>query len=134
MIERADIHAVVAQIRAQQTQLRPEPPQALPTPTGPGLVEALKSTQEGGLQADLTQVQAGQAPSFASMLKQAINNVNDLQKEAGDLRTRYELGDPDVDIVNVMIAAQKSSVSFEAMSQVRNRLVSAYQEVMRMPI
>jgi flagellar hook-basal body complex protein FliE len=44
------------------------------------------------------------------------------------------MGDPQVDITQVMIQMQKASVSFEAMNQVRNRLVSAYQDIMNMPI
>ncbi|MBR9885467.1 MAG: flagellar hook-basal body complex protein FliE, partial [Oceanospirillales bacterium] len=46
----------------------------------------------------------------------------------------YELGDPSVDLPQVMIQAQKASVSFQAMTQVRNRLVSAYEEIMKMSI
>ncbi len=77
---------------------------------------------------------AKKAPSFATMLKSAIDNVNALQSETVRLRTAYEKGDPDVDIVEVMVAAQKSSVAFDATMQVRNKLVGAYQEVMRMAI
>lgn len=68
------------------------------------------------------------------MLGQAVNHVNDLQQTASDLRTAYELGDPNVDLTRVMIAAQKSSVSFEALTQVRNRVVRAYEDIMNMPI
>jgi len=50
------------------------------------------------------------------------------------LRESYEMGDPEVDITQVMIASQKSTVAFEAMTQVRNKLVTAYQEIMRMPV
>lgn len=79
-------------------------------------------------------VNAKEAPTFATMLKTAIDNVNSLQAQTANLRTAYEKGDPDVDIVEVMVAAQKSSVAFDATMQVRNKLVGAYQEVMRMPI
>jgi flagellar hook-basal body complex protein FliE len=44
------------------------------------------------------------------------------------------MGEPNVDITRVMIAAQKSSVSFEALTQVRNRVVKAYEDVMNMPV
>lgn len=131
MVERADISSVLTQIRASQKSMEPNLATALPDHYQP-LVQGLT---EGGQVAGVREAQgADDAPDFASLLKQAIDNVNGHQKTAGDLRTRYEMGDPDVDITNVMIAAQKSSVSFEAMTQVRNRLVSAYQEVMRMPI
>jgi flagellar hook-basal body complex protein FliE len=46
----------------------------------------------------------------------------------------YEKGDPTIDLPQVMIAAEKASVSFQAMTQVRNRLVSAYEDIMKMPI
>lgn len=132
MIERADISSVLTQIRATQGQMNSG---LNGSPTG--LTPLVSGLQEGGVNS-VARVDASsdvkEVPSFASMLKQAIDNVNGHQQEANDLRTRYEMGDPDVDIVNVMIASQKSTVAFEAMSQVRSRLVNAYQEIMRMPI
>ncbi len=71
---------------------------------------------------------------FAQLLKDSVNKVNQIQKEASSLRTSFDLGDPNVNLSEVMIAVRKSSVSFEAMKQVRNNLVSAYREVMRMPV
>ena len=122
MVERAEVGSVLAQIRASRAQMQPLPmPLVQNTLSGQGV-----ESRDG--------MPVKEAPPFSSLLKQAIDNVNGHQQTANHLRERYELGDPDVDIVNVMIAAQKASISFEAMSQVRNRLVSAYQEVMRMPI
>jgi flagellar hook-basal body complex protein FliE len=57
-----------------------------------------------------------------------------LQQTSGSLKTRFELGDPNVDLTQVMLAAQKASLGFNATLQVRNRLVQAYQDVMNMPI
>jgi flagellar hook-basal body complex protein FliE len=68
------------------------------------------------------------------MFKNAINNVNENQKVAADLANRFEQGDPSIDLPEVMIALQKSSVSFQAMTQVRNKLVEAYKDVMNMPV
>ena len=68
------------------------------------------------------------------MLKNAVNNVNALQKDATQLAQSYERGDDGVDLPQVMIGLQKSSVSFEAMTQVRNKLVDAYEKIMNMPI
>jgi flagellar hook-basal body complex protein FliE len=48
--------------------------------------------------------------------------------------TAYERGEPGVDLAEVMIQAQKASVSFTALTQVRNRLVTAYEDIMKMPI
>ena len=71
---------------------------------------------------------------FGDLLKRSIDAVNDTQKQAGQLRTAFEQGQEGIDLAEVMIAAQKSSVSFQAMSEVRNKLVEAYQNVMRMPV
>ncbi|MEJ2618890.1 MAG: flagellar hook-basal body complex protein FliE [Candidatus Thiodiazotropha sp.] len=71
---------------------------------------------------------------FSDLLKQSIDRVNSIQQEASELRTSFETGEGEVDLAQVMIAAQKSSLSFEAMVQVRNKLVEAYKDVMNMPI
>jgi flagellar hook-basal body complex protein FliE len=73
-------------------------------------------------------------PDFANLLKQSLDQVNETQRASSDLRTAFEMGDSDVSLAEVMVAVQKASISFEAVSQVRNRLLSAYQEVMRMPV
>ena len=73
-------------------------------------------------------------PDFQTMFANGINAVNDNQKAAKELATRFEQGDPTVDLPDVMIAMQKSSVSFQAMTQVRNKLVEAYKDVMNMPL
>jgi flagellar hook-basal body complex protein FliE len=72
--------------------------------------------------------------SFSNMLKQSIDSVNDAQVAASEMKTSFELGQGDLNLAEVMIAAQKSSVSFEAMVQVRNKLIDAYKEVMNMPV
>lgn len=74
------------------------------------------------------------APRFGEMFKSAIDTVNASQQNANDMRTAYEQGVPGVDLPDVMIAANKSKVSFEATTQVRNRLLEAYKEIMNMPV
>ncbi len=71
---------------------------------------------------------------FSNLLKQAVDQVNSTQKQAGALAEAFEQGDPDVNVAEVMIALQKADVSFQAITQVRNRLVSAYQDIMNMPV
>ena len=73
-------------------------------------------------------------PSIGEMMGNAINQVNDTQMHAGSLSTRYTQGDPNIDLPEVMVAMQKSSVSFQAMSQVRNKLLEAYKDIMNMPV
>lgn len=76
----------------------------------------------------------GPAGDFSSLLKSALDNVNEAQSHASGLASALEVGNADVTVADVMIAMQKSSLSFQAMIQVRNRLVSAYQEIMSMQI
>ncbi|MET0026052.1 MAG: flagellar hook-basal body complex protein FliE [Candidatus Thiodiazotropha sp.] len=77
---------------------------------------------------------AAAGADFSALLKQSIDQVNSVQQEANALRTAFESGEGNVDLAQVMIAAQKSSLSFEAMVQVRNKLVEAYKDVMSMSI
>lgn len=71
---------------------------------------------------------------FSQLLKQSLNAVNETQKHAGKLSEAFQAGAPGVDLTDVMVAMQKSKVAFQAVTQVRNKLVEAYQEVMRMNI
>lgn len=73
-------------------------------------------------------------PNFDTMFNNAINEVNRKQRVATDLATKFELGDPQVDLPEVMVALQKASVSFQAMTEVRNKLVEAYKDIMNMPV
>ena len=85
---------------------------------------------------DVSGVQDGavKGPEFGEILAQAVGKVNEVQQASGALSKAYIQGDPNVDITDVMIASQKSSVAFEAMVQVRNKLVEAYRDVMNMPV
>ncbi len=74
-----------------------------------------------------------QQASFAELMQQAVDRVNETQMETSSLRQAFEMGE-NVDLAQVMIAAQKSRVSFEALTQVRNKLLSAYQDVMNMSV
>lgn len=76
----------------------------------------------------------GGGADFAAMLKQTIGTVNDTQQTAGKMTKAFEIGDTNVSLAEVMVASQKASVSFQAMLQVRNKLVEAYQDVMNMPM
>ncbi len=71
---------------------------------------------------------------FADLLKQSVAKVNETQQQASRLAEAFQRGDPNVQMSEVMIAMQKSSVSFQAMLEVRNKLVNAYQEIMNMQV
>lgn len=74
------------------------------------------------------------ATEFSTLLKQSLEQVNSAQKESADLTTRFVAGDESVSLSDAVVAMQKSSLQFEAVAQVRNRLLSAYQEIMNMPV
>lgn len=71
--------------------------------------------------------------TFGQTLTDAVRNVNAQQTKAGDLSAAYERGDTN-DIVQVMLERQKASIGFEATLQVRNKLLSAYRDIMNMPV
>lgn len=70
---------------------------------------------------------------FDSAITEALRAVNATQSKAGDISAAFERGDT-VDIASVMLARQKASIAFEATLQVRNKLLSAYHDVMSMPV
>ncbi len=71
---------------------------------------------------------------FGNLLTKAINSVNNTQMESSRAAASIEAGDGGVSLVKAMIASQKANVSFQATVQVRNKIVSAYQDIMNMPI
>ena len=71
--------------------------------------------------------------SFAATLETALKQVNESQSEASQLAASYERGET-VDIAKVMLARQQASVGFEATLQVRNKILSAYKDIMSMPV
>lgn len=71
---------------------------------------------------------------FAKLLKNSLDRVNGNQLEATRLARDFELGVPDVSLNDAMISMQKANLSFQEMVQVRNRLVSAYHDIMNMQV
>jgi flagellar hook-basal body complex protein FliE len=78
--------------------------------------------------------EAASSQDFAAMLKSAVEEVNSAQMDAKQLTRQFEAGDPDVNLQDVVLSLQKASLSFQTMVQVRNKLVSAYQEIMNMQV
>jgi flagellar hook-basal body complex protein FliE len=83
---------------------------------------------------NLQQVNSTSSTNFGDLLKQAVDNVNDLQGNAGELKNAVEMGDRSVSLAEAMIASQKAGIAFEATVQVRNKLVEAYKSIMSMPV
>ena len=71
---------------------------------------------------------------FAKLLKQGVDSVNATQAKAADMATKFERGVPGVELPQVMIEMQKASVSFRALTEVRNKFIDAYREIMNMPL
>ena len=80
------------------------------------------------------QSHAAQPGDFAQAVKGAVNEVNRLQTGAQQLAAAFDAGAANVDITRVMLEVQKAGIAFRAISEVRNKLVAAYQEVMNMPM
>lgn len=76
---------------------------------------------------------SGPAGGFADALKSALDGVNSTQQNADNVTAAYERGEV-TDVAKVMLARQEAGVAFEATLQVRNRLLSAYQDIMRMGV
>jgi flagellar hook-basal body complex protein FliE len=90
-------------------------------------------TKLGGAQAPAAPAATGPS-QFANLLRQSVEQVNQAQHRASELAAAFERGTPGVELPQVMLEMQKASVSFRALTEVRNRLVNAYQEIMNMPI
>ena len=96
-----------------------------------GRSQALQDVRSmrGGVQ-DNVEVRSPVA-GFADVLSGALQNVSQTQKRAGDMQVAFERGEI-TDVAQVMIARQEAGIAFEATLQVRNRLLTAYQEIMQM--
>jgi len=127
---RVDINRVLMQMREMRAQVQPMQAQ----PLAPGMIQPGNALDAAARSDLISPTGASERGSFADLLKQAVDSVNETQQRSSELQSAYELGDTSVDITQVMIQMQKASVSFEAMTQVRNRLVSAYQDIMNMPL
>ena len=71
---------------------------------------------------------------FSTVMKNSLQQVSETQIQAKEMATAFESGDTTVDLPEVMVALQKADISFQAITQVRNKLLNAYQEVMNMQV
>lgn len=110
------VDSVLSQIRALQSQIK-----APSVHVGGGVNAAGNSAVVSG-------------SKFSDLLKSGLSAVNQSQLKADDLATAFQRGAPGVELADVMIEMQKANVSFRAVTEVRNRMVNAYQEIMNMQI
>jgi flagellar hook-basal body complex protein FliE len=108
-----DVNRLLTQLRSLQTQATG----SAKTP------DASDGSGVGGVGGD-----------FGSLLKSSLDGVSRAQTDAQKLQQSFELGDPGTDLSSVMLATSKAQVSFRGAVEVRNRLVSAYQDIMNMPL
>ena len=113
---RADIESVLAQIRTMQS----------------GAAQNLKATMAAPDVA-AGRTQPTERADFSSMIGGALKQVNALQQASSTAASDFVTGKSN-DLVGAMLASQKSSIAVQATTQVRNRVVSAYQDIMNMPI
>lgn len=115
-IDSSRIQAMMEQLRAAATR-----PEAAPASGGIGGAGAL-----GGKSAVKL--------DFAQALHNTLQGVSDRSAEAQALSRRFTMGDDTVSLSDTMVAMQKSSIAFQATVQVRNKLVSAYHDIMNMQV
>jgi flagellar hook-basal body complex protein FliE len=125
-IDSSRIEAMMAQLKA-----------AAQKPAGPASpADALGMGGIGGIgKAPGTDAaESSSKVSFSDALKGALQNVSNAQNQADDMGKKFAAGDDSVSLSDTMIAMQKASISFQATVQVRNKLVSAYHDIMNMQV
>jgi len=97
-----------------------------------GLMRSTAAQASGGVAPAAEKNAASGGVDFAQVLKNSIDQVNNAQKQATQMAENLAAGNSEQNLHEVMAALQTASISFQEMVQVRNRLVSAYQDVMNM--
>ncbi len=98
----------------------------------PILIKGIKAIPEPFAEASANQVSQG-GPGFGDLLKQAVESVNHMQHESGRLEDAVVSGES-MNIHEAVIAGEKAGLSFRLLMQVRNKMIDAYQEIMRMQV
>ena len=96
-----------------------------------GIVRDSQSLKIDGPSSTSSSAETGK--SFADTLKDAVGNVNELQKNSDKQMQALATGKTD-NVADVMIAAEKADIALKVMVQVRNKIIDAYQEVMKMQV
>lgn len=95
-------------------------------------LRALSARSPDAMRPQAPSAGATQGPGFTQSMVDAARNVNSAQQDARQAATDFELGRGD--LATAMLRGQSASIQFQAMTQVRNKLVQAYQDVMNMSI
>jgi flagellar hook-basal body complex protein FliE len=94
-------------------------------------VPGISSTVASAPVAEATGSQGG--GGFLAALREAVEKVNGLQAASGEEIRRLVAGETE-DLHKTLLAVQRAELAFELMLEVRNKVVQAYQEVMRAPV
>ena len=71
---------------------------------------------------------------FNEILTKSLSAVSDLQNKADDNMQKFEVGDPNISLPEVMVSISKANIAFQTLIEVRNKMVSAYQEIMNLQV
>jgi flagellar hook-basal body complex protein FliE len=98
-------------------------------------LKAAAAKMEGGTGNTVSPISPG-APKldFADALKSSLDQVSAAQSASQEMSKKFAMGDDSVNMSDMMISMQKASISFQTTIQVRNKLVSAYHDIMNMQI
>jgi len=96
-------------------------------------IRAIKGTQASNVALQKTQTQDTPPSGFSDALRQAVNDVNGLQQDADKAIMNVQTGNTG-NLHEAIIALEKADISFRTMLQVRNKLIEAYQEIMRLQV
>lgn len=94
-------------------------------------MRALEAVAKGG---ESSSVGGAGGSDFGKVLAESMNKINETQHNAKAMKADFQHGVEGVELPQVMVALQEASISFQAMTQVRNKLLSAYQDIMNMPV
>jgi len=78
--------------------------------------------------------QPQQGADFGDLLQGSIDRVNELQRNSREAKEAFQTGTSDMSLAEVMITAEKASIAFQTLLQVRNKMIQAYQDVINMPL
>lgn len=129
-IDSSRIEAMMAQLKAAANK----PAAASPAAGGAGGAGGVGSLGGIGGLGKPEAAESSSKVSFSDALKAQLQNVSNTQVQADHLGERFAAGDDSVSLSDTMIAMQKASISFQATVQVRNKLVSAYHDIMNMQV
>jgi flagellar hook-basal body complex protein FliE len=124
-IDSGRIEAMLTQLRSAANQ-RPQAPSALELQD--------TSATKASSSSKLDTVQSSTSVNFSDALKSSLDSIQASQNKADALGKSFALGDDSVNLSDVMIAGQKASLSLQTGIQVRNKLVSAYHDIMNMQV